>query len=119
MAKAEIHDIVLVGSSSRIPKVRQVLQNFFSGKELIKSVNPEEAGAYGAAIQAAILHRDKSPNIKDLLLLDATVHSLGISVEDGTMTFILKRNSNIPTIQRNTYTTAADNDTYLTIRVSR
>merc|ERR1719419_1884521 len=69
-SKAQIHEIVLVGGSTRIPKIKQLLQNYFNGKELCNSVNPDEAVAYGAAIQAAILKGDKSEAVQDLLLLD-------------------------------------------------
>ena len=77
MDKSQIHDIVLVGGSTRIPKVQKLLQDFFNGKELNKSINPDEAVAYGAAVQAAILHGDKSEEVQDLLLLDVAPLSLG------------------------------------------
>ena len=70
MNKSQIHEIVLVGGSTRIPKVQKLLQDLFNGKELNKSINPDEAVAYGAAVQAAILTDDKSEDVKDLLLLD-------------------------------------------------
>jgi L1 cell adhesion molecule like protein len=76
MDKAEIHEIVMIGSSTRIPKVQKLLQDFFNGKELNKSINPEEAVAYGAAVQAAILTGDKSEDVKDLFLLDVASLSL-------------------------------------------
>merc|ERR1711887_302210 len=72
MDKADVHDIVLVGGSTRIPKIQKLLQDFFNGKELNKSINPDEAVAYGAAVQAAILCGDKSETVQDLLLLDVT-----------------------------------------------
>jgi L1 cell adhesion molecule like protein len=118
MTKADIHEIVLVGGSTRIPKVQQLIKDFFDGMEPIKSVNPDEAMACGAAVQAAVLHGDMSTrNIQDVLLLDCTALSLGISVCNGLMNVILKRNTPIPSKQRNEYTTPADNDTYLTIKV--
>lgn len=76
MDKSQIHDIVLVGGSTRIPKVQKLLQDYFNGKELNKSINPDEAVAYGAAVQAAILTGDKSEDVKDLLLLDVAPLSL-------------------------------------------
>jgi L1 cell adhesion molecule like protein len=76
MDKAQIHEIVLVGGSTRIPKVQKLLQDLFNGKELNKSINPDEAVAYGAAVQAAILTGDKSEDVKDLLLLDVAPLSL-------------------------------------------
>ena len=91
MDKAQIHDIVLVGGSTRIPKVQKLLQDFFNGKELNKSINPDEAVAYGAAVQAAILQGDKSEAVQDLLLLDVTPLSLGIA--GRVMTVLMKRNT--------------------------
>ena len=115
--KGQIHDIVLVGGSTRIPKIQKLLQDFFNGKELNKSINPDEAVAYGAAVQAGILKDYKSEKVQDFLLLDVTPLSLGIHSKHGVMTPLITRNSTIPKKESHVISTTYDNQTSMTITV--
>ena len=117
LSKGSIDEVVLVGGSTRIPKVQSLLQNFFNGKELSKSINPDEAVAYGAAVQAALLTGNGGPDLDSILLVDVAPLTLGIEVNGSVMEPIINRNTTIPAKQTKTFTTAVDNQPAVTIRV--
>jgi L1 cell adhesion molecule like protein len=117
MSKNDVDEIVLVGGSTRIPKIQELLSSYFNGKELNKSINPDEAVAYGAAVQAAILSGNSDEKLDGLLLLDVTPLSLGVETAGGVMTPIINRGSTVPTKKTQTFSTASDNQPGCTICV--
>ncbi|XP_047154772.1 heat shock cognate 70 kDa protein 2-like isoform X1 [Vigna umbellata] len=116
MEKRSMHDVVLVGGSSRIPKVQELLQDFFEGKDLCKSINPDEAVAHGAAVQAALLSVGIK-NVPDMVLLDVTPLSLGIHVMGDMMSVMIPRNTTIPVKRTQQYLTSVDNQSSVKIKV--
>eukprot|EP00300_Choanocystis_sp_HF-7_P002830 c12149_g1_i1.p1 GENE.c12149_g1_i1~~c12149_g1_i1.p1 ORF type:complete len:654 (-),score=173.13 c12149_g1_i1:71-2032(-) len=117
MSKSQIHEVVLVGGSTRIPKVQQLLEDFFNGKQLCQSINPDEAVAYGAAVQAAVLSGDQSAKVSGIVLLDVAPLTLGLETAGGVMTPLIQRNTVVPCRKSQVFSTYANNQDTVLIQV--